>query len=186
MPLVARHHTHHVVDFDRLDDEDPQRFACDTLTCCLGTTIAVAGSREAFRRVDHHLPLAVARLALAQGATQLQIVTALGANAASRIFYNRVKGDVEADLRALGAPSLQILRPSLLTGERREARLGERVGEVALGLLRPLLLGPLRSLRPTAASDVARALVALAAARPPGVTVAEPESIRTWGGGAAA
>ncbi len=168
------------VDFDHLEGLDDALFAVDAVFCALGTTIRQAGSQEAFRHVDYEIPVAVARRAHAAGAGQMLLVSALGADAGSRIFYNRVKGEVEEAVETLGFSSVGIARPSLLTGERQESRLGETVAETVLGALRPLLVGPLKNLRPTAADDVAAALVAFAASRRPGATVLDPEAIRAW------
>ena len=177
MPLASPRHAHHVVDFDRLDAH-ADLFACDAVACCLGTTIRTAGSRAAFRRVDLELPRETARRARAAGATAAALVSAYGADAGSRIFYNRVKGEAETALEAVGFPSLTVLRPSLLDGERDEVRLGERVGLAVLRPLAPLLVGPLRPLRPTPAESVARALAASLAAAPPGVHRLGPDAIR--------
>jgi uncharacterized protein YbjT (DUF2867 family) len=113
----------------------------DDIFCCLGTTIKKAGSQEAFKKVDYQYPLDIARLSLANGASQFAIVTAMGADSKSMFFYNRVKGDVERDLAALNFPSLLIFRPSLLMGSRRQedSRLAERVAERVMGLLNPLI-----------------------------------------------
>ncbi len=173
-------HAPHVVDFDHLEALDDSSFAVDAVFCALGTTIKQAGSQEAFRHVDFEIPVAVARRAHAAGASQMLLVSAMGADAGSGIFYNRVKGEVEEAVKDVGFRSVGIARPSLLTGERREARFGEDAAEAVLGVLRPLLVGPLKNLRPTAADDVAAALVAFAASRRPGVTVLDPEAIRAW------
>lgn len=106
------------------------------------------------------------------------LVSSMGADASSRLFYNRTKGQAEAAVRGVGFTSVHLLRPSLLTGERATPRAGERAGEAVLGALRPLLVGPLRALRPTPADDVAAALVAYAAARAPGVHVHDAAAIR--------
>lgn len=111
----------------------------DDIFCCLGTTIKKAGSKDAFRKVDYQYPLDVARLGLENGASQFAIVTAMGANASSSIFYNQVKGEVERDLAALHYPTLLIFRPSLLLGNRSEKRLGERIGSGVMRLLAPLI-----------------------------------------------
>jgi uncharacterized protein YbjT (DUF2867 family) len=136
-----------------------------------------AGSKEAFRRVDRDYPFQAAQLARGPGATQFLLVSAVGADPRSRIFYNRVKGEVEAALRSVGFESLSIFRPSLLTGERAEERRGEVLGEAVLNAVRPLLVGPLRRLRPTPARAVAAAMAVVAAERPKGVHVFEPEAI---------
>jgi uncharacterized protein YbjT (DUF2867 family) len=124
--------------------------------CCLGTTLRTAGSQAAFRRVDHDYVLALGRWARSAGARTMVVVSALGADPASGVFYNRVKGETERDLAALGLASLVIVRPSLLAGDRAEFRLGERLALLATRPLRALLP---RAIRPVAAADVAQAMI---------------------------
>ncbi|WP_128547674.1 oxidoreductase [Larkinella soli] len=131
----------------------------DDVFCCLGTTMKKAGSREAFRKVDYQYPLDVARLALANGARQFLLVSAMGADFNSRIFYNRIKGEVERDIGALAYPTCLIFRPSLLLGDRREFRLGERIGAGLMKLLNPLLPARYRGIR---ADSVANAMLEMA------------------------
>lgn len=159
-----------VVELERME-ERAGAFAVDQLLCALGTTIRVAGSQAAFRRVDHDYPVAAARLALAGGASHYLLVSAMGANARSRVFYNRVKGEVEADLRALPFRSVTIARPSLLLGERAKFRLGEEVAK-KLGWMIP------GKYRPIQARDVAAALVRAAREDLPGVRVIESRALR--------
>lgn len=177
LPTASETHEDHVVDFDHLPDQT-ELLACDDLFCCLGTTLREAGSEEAFRRVDLEIPFEAAQLARSQGASQMLLVSAFGADPGSRFFYNRTKGEVERAVQEVGFEAVQVLRPSLLTGDRDEPRLGERLGELALYLAAPLLLGPLRPLRPTPAEAVAAALVAIGAERPAGVHVYDPEAIK--------
>lgn len=152
-----------VVDFERLA-EHAEWFAVDEVFCALGTTIKVAGSQAAFRRVDHDYPLQIAQLAQSQGARGLHVVSALGANARSSVFYNRVKGELEDALKALRFASLTIAQPSLLLGERAEFRLGEEVAKRFAWLIP----GPWRPVR---AAQVAAGLVNAARAARPGVRV---------------
>jgi uncharacterized protein YbjT (DUF2867 family) len=156
------------VDIARLEEESLP--AAEDAFCCLGTTIKKAGSQEAFRAVDHDAVLAFARAAKRAGVRRFLVVTALGADARSSVFYNRVKGEAEQALQALGFESLVILRPSLLLGDRAESRPGERAAIVASRVLGPLLR-PFGS-RPIEARTVARAMTALAQAAPQGVRVA--------------
>lgn len=171
-------HTPHVVDFERLDDADPDVWMCDDVFCAIGTTIKRAGSQAAFRHVDLDIPAHVAQRAHAAGASQMLLVSSMGADAGSRVFYTRTKGQAEAAVRGVGFETVHILRPSLLTGDRAEQRAGEQIGEAVLRLVNPLLVGPLKTLRPTPAESVARALVAFAAEGTPGVHVHDPERIR--------
>jgi uncharacterized protein YbjT (DUF2867 family) len=155
-----------VVAFERLDLELAGRTATHVF-CCLGTTQAKAGSEAAFRRVDYEYPLALGRAAVAAGARKFLVVTALGADPSSRIFYNRVKGEVERELAALGLAELHVFRPSLILGERAERRVAEKI---TMGLAKPLgglFVGPLKRYRPIEGMDVARAMANVALARDP-------------------
>jgi len=162
-----------VVDFDALPD-DATLWAVDAVICTLGTTLRVAGSREAFRRVDHDYPLAVAALARRHGARAFALTSAMGADAKSRFFYNRVKGDLEAALHAQGWPSLTLVRPGLIGGDRAEARPAERAAARALGALGPAL--PKRW-RINPATRIADALVEHALAAAPGCRVVDAAAL---------
>lgn len=150
--------TQRIVDFARLDAR-VSGIAPDEVFCCLGTTIRQAGSEEAFRRVDYDYPLALARLAKAVGANKFLMVSALGANPKSAVFYNRVKGEVEQAIAAVGLPAACFFRPSILLGPRAESRLGEKIGIAVGKLIAPLLIGGLRKYRPIHADTVAAAMV---------------------------
>jgi uncharacterized protein YbjT (DUF2867 family) len=159
--------TEATVDFAALD---PSALPAVTdAFCALGTTIKKAGSREAFRAVDHDAVVAFARAAKARGAQRFYVVTALGADAGSRVFYNRVKGEAEEALRGLGFEGLAIVRPSLLVGDRAESRPGERLAIAVTSALKPLLAG--FASRPIEGAVVARALRAIADAPPTGARV---------------
>jgi uncharacterized protein YbjT (DUF2867 family) len=159
-----------VVDFDRLPEHDAL-LAVDQVVCALGTTIKQAGSRERFRQVDFGYPFELARIGVRQGARHFLLVSALGADRGSTFFYNRVKGELEAALRALPYRSLTVLRPSLLLGNREEFRLGEEVAS-RLGFLAP------PKYKPVEAEAVAKALAKAARADLPGVRVIESKAIR--------
>jgi uncharacterized protein YbjT (DUF2867 family) len=149
--------TPHVVDFAALPPLPP----LDEVYLALGTTIKTAGSQDAFRAVDFDANLAVARAALAAGARRASLVSAMGADAKSRIFYNRVKGETEEALAGLPFDGLVIARPSLLVGDRealgQPGRTAERMATAVSKLLVPLIPA---NYRPIAAADVARALLA--------------------------
>jgi uncharacterized protein YbjT (DUF2867 family) len=156
-----------VVDFDQLP-ADAGWWAVDAVICALGSTIKQAGSREAFARIDHDYPLQVAEQARANGAHAFVLNSAMGANAASRIFYNQVKGRLEQDLRALVYPSLTLVRPGLIGGERTERRTGEHLASLVLGALGPVLP---RAWRINPAGRIAATMVEAALAPRPGVHV---------------
>jgi uncharacterized protein YbjT (DUF2867 family) len=113
--------------------------APDVVMCCLGTTIKQAGSQQAFRDVDQHMVIRHARDMRARGAKNVIVISAVGADASSRIFYSRVKGDMEHELATLGYPSVTILRPSLLLGKRTPSRPKEVALEVLFRVVGPLI-----------------------------------------------
>lgn len=128
----------------------------DVLFIALGTTIGKAGSQEAFRAVDFELALECARRARQSGTTTLALVSAMGADSTSKVFYNRVKGELEEAVGALGFGRLVVARPSLLLGNRTEVRFGEGVFRSVLGPLRSLFPG---TIRPVRAEEVASRLL---------------------------
>lgn len=157
----------------------PQPPPITDIFCALGTTIRKAGSQEAFRRVDFELPLAVARFGLRWGAKSFVLCSSVGADAASRNFYLRTKGELERALQQMPFAALRILRPSILTGHREETRLAEAAGVWAGRLLQFAMAGPLRRYRPIAAQKVGRAMVSSVSggAEPPGTVVYEYDAI---------
>lgn len=149
--------TTHAIDYAQLPEPLP---AVDDVFIALGTTIKVAGSEAAFRRVDFDHVVGVARAARAAGATRLAVVSALGADPASRMFYNRVKGEMQAAVSQLGYASVVFAQPSLLIGDRASLGQPVRAGEVwAAKLLGPVMALVPRSVRPIRAVDVAAALL---------------------------
>lgn len=147
--------TQHIVDYQALSALP----RVDEAFVALGTTIKTAGSQAAFRAVDFDAVVAVARAARAAGASRLGVVSAMGADAASRVFYNRVKGEMEAALGGLGFETLVIARPSFLTGDRgalgQPQRKGEKMALVLSRWLAPLIPANYRSIP---AASVASAL----------------------------
>ena len=140
--------------------------------CTLGTTIKKAGSQEEFRRVDLDFVVQFAREMQKQGVQSLHVVTAHGASAGSVIFYNRVKGEVEQQLSALGFPALHIYRPSLLLGHRREHRAGEGAATVMAKLFGPVFKLPvLSNVEPTPADRLAQFILRQCSDTQPGTHI---------------
>ena len=146
----------------------------DSVICAIGTTIKKAGSQDAFRKVDFEYPLIFAKLALEAGAQHFLLVSSAGANAKSRVFYSRVKGEIEAAISNLNYPALSIFRPSLLRGHRAEFRFGEFVCQKILGPLGFLMP---RSVRPLQASQVAKMIVKIAQSNATGVRLVTNEDM---------
>jgi len=142
----------------------------DVYACCLGSTLRKAGSRGMFHAIDHDLVLRWARLAHELGARHALLVSAVGADAKSNVFYLRVKGQAEGDLAGIGFERADVLRPAQLLGEREESRPLERLAQLAARAYSPWLGGDLSRYRAIAAAEVASAMAALIAhPGPPGV-----------------
>lgn len=170
VPMVHPKLEQRTLDFDHLEDHRMALIA-DDVYCCLGTTMRQAGSKEAFYKVDYLYIVKLAALSAGNFAVQLLLVSAMGADARSRIYYNRVKGEMEEAVRQTPFRAIHLFRPSLLLGERSEPRAGERAGEAMLGLLRPVLIGALRKYRPIPAATVAQAMLRAAEAEDTGIQV---------------
>jgi uncharacterized protein YbjT (DUF2867 family) len=160
--------THHpkleqrIINFDNLPEIDTTGFEHADFYCCLGTTIKKAGSRTAFRQVDFHYPLELARLCKNNKGNQFLIISAMGADSDSMFFYNRVKGDVEKAISNLQIQTLHIFRPSLLMGDRNESRVGEDISKKFFNLFGFLFVGPLKKYKGIKGTDVAWAMYAKA------------------------
>lgn len=161
-------------DFDMINYK---KFSADTAFTCLGTTIKNAGSRENFYRVDYHYNLMFAETCKKSGVERFILMSALGANSRSSVFYNRVKGELEDSIIDLNFKSLTIVRPSLLEGPRKESRTGELFARKAMKLLNPLLAGGLRRYRSVDIDKITSAMAEAAILNKPGVRIIENEEI---------
>lgn len=150
-----------IVNFERMAEQLKGLTAQDAF-CCIGTTIAEAGSQEAFREADVDAVLLFAQAARAAGATRFVVVSSVGASSDSRKFYLRTKGEMEEAVSGLGFPSVDILQPSLLLGPRKAVRPLELTGRIFAPLINPLLTGSREALRAIPAQTVARGMLGAA------------------------
>ena len=151
------------VDFNRIESLSIPVQVQDAF-CTLGTTIRTAGSQEAFRKVDYDYVVGLGKLCEKNKISKFLVVSAMGADVSSRVFYNRVKGEMENTVGQLAIPSIIICRPSLLMGKRRESRPGERLAQAVMGGLGFLFVGGLKKYKAIQARTVAAAMIAAAAA----------------------
>ena len=165
-----------VVDFDNLENYK-QQLRADDIFCAIGTTIGKAGSQAAFKKVDFDIPLAVATTAGANGAERFILVSSLGADAKSNVFYGRIKGQLEEALAKLGYPALIIFRPSILLGDRKEKRTGEEIGRFVAEKLSFIFSGPLKKYKGTPVDVLATAMIKSANAGWIGTRIVENEEI---------
>lgn len=164
------------LDFDKLT-EHYNALKADDVFCCLGTTIKVAKTKEAFRKVDFEYPLELARISKSQGASQFLLVSALGANKNSSVFYNKVKGEVEEAIQKISFSSMHVFRPSLLLGPRTEHRSGEDAAKwffKFLGFLIPAKYKAVQSIK------VARAMLHFAKTNNKGFHIIESDELQKF------
>ncbi|MDR6724617.1 uncharacterized protein YbjT (DUF2867 family) [Paenibacillus amylolyticus] len=163
-PLTLEHPKlkQHIVDWDQLHEAADWFTGVSDLYCCLGTTIKKAGSQENFRKVDYEYVVEAGKLAKQHGVSQMLVISSMGANADSRVFYSRTKGEMEGALTALGFNSLQIFRPSLILGDRNETRIGEQLGAYAMKLLDRWMTGKAAKYRAIPAATIAQAMINIA------------------------
>lgn len=165
-----------VADFGSIESQK-EKLVADDVFCCLGTTIKSAKSKEAFRKIDFDYPLLIAKLTKALGAKQFLLVSALGANKASSVFYNKVKGEIEEAISSIGFESCHVFRPSLLLGPRIEKREGERSMQKifsAVGFLIPKKYKAIESIK------VARGMLAIAKKNVAGNFIHESNSLQAY------
>lgn len=143
----------------------------DDVFCCLGTTIKKAKTKEAFRKVDLEYPVKIAQLQKKAGSKRFLVISAMGANSKSAIFYSKVKGEMEEQVQQIGYESLFIFRPSFITGNRKENRAGESIGIGLFKLIGPLLTGPLKKYRSVSADAIAKAMLHMAQTETQGTQV---------------
>ena len=158
------------VDFERLGRMSAFPRAQDVF-CCLGTTMKKAGSEEAFRKVDYEYVVRLAESSLRTGADCFYLVSSVGADRKSRVFYSRVKGEAEGAVTQMGFSGLHIFRPSLLLGGRQEKRPGEAAGIALAQFASGVFFGPIREYRPIKADDVAKSMVVIAREGSPGAHI---------------
>lgn len=160
-----------LVDFSDADSLLIALTDSDVVFCAIGTTQKkVNGNKEEYRKIDHDIPVRLARLCKEVGCERFVVVSAAGANRSSRNFYLKLKGEVEESLKSVGLGALHIMRPSVLLGEREEVRKGERLGQGVMKFFRPLI--PSRY-KPIEAVQVARAMVVAGSKAEKGVEIWE-------------
>ncbi len=172
-PIPINHNQLQQVVFD-FEKPDKSVVFADEIYCCLGTTIKVAGSKPAFYKVDFEYVLSIAQIAHANGASKFALVSSMGANKDSTIFYNKTKGAIEVAITEVGYRSLYILRPSVLLGDRKEFRLGEKIGKVLMSAISFALP---KKYRPIEARQVAKAMIACMSSDKSGVHILESDAI---------
>jgi uncharacterized protein YbjT (DUF2867 family) len=144
-----------IIDFDIYQGT----VEADIVFCCLGTTIKVAKTKEAFKKVDLEYPIKFAQLQFKAGSKRFLVISAMGAAEDSLFFYSKVKAEMEKLLGNIGYPKLLIFRPALITGDRKEHRSGEKIAAGINEFLNYVLVGPLRKYQSVSAKAIAACML---------------------------
>jgi uncharacterized protein YbjT (DUF2867 family) len=166
-----------LINFDELE-KWTHLVSPQDIYCCLGTTIKKAKTKETFRKVDFVYPVNLAKIGHKIGAQQFLLMSSIGANPHSKIFYSRIKGEVEEAISVVPFKGVQIFRPSLLLGNRNELRMGEKIGALFLKTIKFLLIGNFKKYRAISAETVARSMIEMAKVDLKGVNIFESDQIQ--------
>lgn len=150
-----------IVDLLKLENSKSD-FTADEVYCCIGTTKKKTPDQEKYKAIDFGIPAAAAKLCSENGIEVMAVVSAIGANPKSKIFYNRTKGEMEEAVKSAGIPRTYILRPSFIGGNRQEKRAGEKIGLAIFKFLKPLFIGCLKKYAVISAEDIASRMIQLA------------------------
>jgi len=137
-------------------------FIADEVFCCIGTTAKKTPNKEAYKKIDYGIPVTAAKLAKENNIPTFLVVSAIGANAKSSIFYTKIKGEMEQEVLRQNIPNTYILQPSIIGGNRNETRIGEKIGVAIFRVLQPLFIGKLKKYKITEAEHIVQAMINLA------------------------
>jgi uncharacterized protein YbjT (DUF2867 family) len=165
------------INFDKLEDY-AHLITGDVIFCTLGSTRKKTPDLSVYRKIDHDYPVKLAEIAVANGISQYHLISSIGANQDASNFYSKMKGETEADIKAVGLNGLVIYRPSLLTGNRKESRLAEGIMQGLSKIINPLLFGGLKKYRSIEAETVAESMAKLSLTEIKGIYVYESDDIQ--------
>lgn len=137
-------------------------FTGDDLFCCIGTTLKKTPDKSLYRKIDYGIPVTASKIAVNNGFTTFLVMSSMGADANSFVFYNKTKGEMERDVLKQNIKRIFILQPSLITGKRNEKRLGEYLGKLFMSIINPLLVGSLKKYKSIHPEIIVNAMLFLA------------------------
>ncbi len=150
-----------LTDLLKIEDQR-ENFKGDEVFCCIGTTKNKTPDEDTYKRIDYGIPVAAAKLAKEIGISTFIVISALGASKDSKIFYNRIKGEMERDVIAQNINSTYIFQPSLISGDREEKRSFEKLAKTIMTVINPLMIGPLKKYRSIHPETIAKAMIKVA------------------------
>ena len=158
LPSKVIQHTGNLLELDRFKTD----FVADEVYCCIGTTAKKTPNKIIYKAIDFGIPVAAAKLSKENKINTFLVVSALGANADSSIFYNKTKGEMEQAVLSEKIERTYILQPSIIGGNRKEQRIGEKIGLVLFKIFQPLFFGKLKKYKITEAEHIAQTMINLA------------------------
>lgn len=158
LPNKVDQHIGNLLTLDQFKNE----FTADEVYCCIGTTAKKTPDKSKYKAIDYGIPVAAAKLSKENGIKTFIVVSAMGANKKSSVFYNRTKGEMEQGVLDQGIQKTAILRPSLIGGDRDERRVLEKIGLVVFKIIQPLFIGPLKKYKIVNADCIAQAMLNIA------------------------
>lgn len=158
LPLKVQQFVGNILDLENFKAE----FTGDEVYCCIGTTTKKTPNKTIYRAIDYGIPVAAAKLSKENGVNTFVVVSAIGANVNSSIFYNKTKGEMEQDVLSEKIENTYILQPSIIGGNRKEQRIGEKLGLLIFKVLQPFFFGKLKKYRISEAEHIAQAMINLA------------------------
>jgi uncharacterized protein YbjT (DUF2867 family) len=139
-----------------------EEFKADEVFCCIGTTAKKTPNKETYKKIDFGIPVTAAKLSKENNINTFLVISALGANEKSAVFYNKTKGQMQQEVLKQNIPNTFILQPSIIDGNRNETRIGEKIGLIIFKLIQPLFIGPLKKYKVIKAEEIAQAMLNLA------------------------
>jgi len=158
LPSKVKQYTGNLFELENFKTE----FTANEVYCCIGTTAKKTPNKTVYKAIDYGIPVNAAKLAKENNINTFVVVSALGANADSSIFYSKTKGEMERDVLQQNIKNTYILQPSIIGGNRKETRIGEKFGLVIFKLFQPFFIGKLKKYSLTEAEDIAQAMINLA------------------------
>ncbi|SFS39164.1 NAD(P)H-binding protein [Lutibacter maritimus] len=139
-----------------------EEFKADEVFCCIGTTAKKTPNKETYKKIDFGIPATAAKLSKENNINTFLVISALGANEKSAVFYNKTKGQMQQEVLKQNIANTFILQPSIIDGNRNETRIGEKIGLIIFKLIQPLFIGPLKKYKVIKAEEIAQAMLNLA------------------------
>jgi len=158
LPIKVKQFLGNILQLENFEKD----FEADEVFCCIGTTAKKTSDKTVYKAIDYGIPVTAAKLSKRNNIPTFMVVSAMGANARSNIFYNKTKGEMERDVLLQKIINTYVLQPSIIGGNRKETRIGEKIGLFIFKIIQPLFIGKLQNYKIIEAEEIAQAMVNLA------------------------